>query len=74
MSGLKDMDSVAGISRQERYTYLFDGNSQELDHVFVSEAVARKDVRFEHVHVNSWAGSQGEVSDHDPSVMRVNVC
>ncbi|OJD29475.1 endonuclease exonuclease phosphatase family protein [Diplodia corticola] len=71
---LRDADVVAGVGEVERYTYLYDGNCQQLDHVFVSEAVAGKGVEFEHVHVNTWAGAEGMASDHDPSVGRVNVC
>jgi predicted extracellular nuclease len=33
ISGLKDMDEVVKIDKVERYTYLFDMNAQELDHV-----------------------------------------
>ncbi|KAL1639943.1 hypothetical protein SLS58_007369 [Diplodia intermedia] len=73
-SGLEDADVVAGVGEVERYTYLYDGNCQQLDHVFVSEALAAKGVGYEHVHVNTWADGEGVVSDHDPSVGRVDVC
>lgn len=73
-SGLKNMDDVAGIPDVERYTYLFDMNSQELDHMFVSQNIASKGAQFSHVHVNTWVSSADEVSDHDPSVAKMNVC
>jgi predicted extracellular nuclease len=45
-SVLTDIDELAGIPPVERYTYVFDGNTQALDHVFVSKAIAgRKVVR-----------------------------
>ena len=51
---LRMLDGAAGVPDVERYTYLYDQNSQQLDHVFASSAVIeRGGVRVEHVHVNS---------------------
>ena len=61
----------------ERYTYRYDMNCQTLDQLFVSEFLASKDsgdVAYEHIHVNTWAKASEEISDHDPSVARLNVC
>ncbi|KAL6704238.1 hypothetical protein ACN47E_008406 [Coniothyrium glycines] len=74
ISGLRDLDAVARIDERERYTYLFDMNAQQLDHMFVSEAVARRNAKYEHVHVNTWPEFAAQVSDHDPSVARLDVC
>lgn len=72
---LTDIDEVADIPPVERYSYVFDQNSQQLDHVFVSDAVKRRKAEFEHVHVNTWAPTiASRVSDHDPSVGRIRVC
>jgi uncharacterized protein len=51
----------------ERYSYVFEGNSQTLDHVLVtrSTGVAAYDV----VHVNAEFADQA--SDHDPQVVRL---
>ncbi|KAI0130623.1 endonuclease/exonuclease/phosphatase family protein [Daldinia grandis] len=73
-SGLADLDVAAGIAAAERYTYLYDMNSQELDHVFVSPALAAESTRFEHVHVNTWVSYSERTSDHDPSVGRFDIC
>jgi predicted extracellular nuclease len=54
----------------ERYSYVFEGNSQELDHVLVSPAlapVATHDV----VHTN--AEFPDGASDHDPLLERIHV-
>ncbi|KAH7025368.1 endonuclease/exonuclease/phosphatase family protein-like protein [Macrophomina phaseolina] len=71
---LVDADEAAGVAEVERYTYLFDMNAQQLDHVFVSGAVSGGGVEYEHVHVNTWVSAAEQVSDHDPSVGRVDVC
>lgn len=74
VSGLQDLDEVAGIPETERYTYVFGQNSQQLDHMHVSPRVAEGEVGFEHVHVSSWVSYDDQVSDHDPSVARLDVC
>ncbi|KAK5752306.1 hypothetical protein LTS12_017607 [Elasticomyces elasticus] len=75
-SGLVDLDVAAGILPVERYTYTFDMNTQQLDHMYVSPKVARllRFPQFEHVHVSSWVLADEVVSDHDPSVAKLNIC
>lgn len=77
VSGLVNMDDAAGVSATERYTYLFEMNSQELDHMFVSPRIAGAPgatPEIKHVHVNTWVSSADEISDHDPSVAKINIC
>ncbi|KAH7920973.1 DNase I-like protein [Leucogyrophana mollusca] len=72
---LTDIDSIANIPAAERYTYVYNGVSEQLDHLFVSDAVKARGVRAEHVHVNNWAASLSKrASDHDPTVAQVQVC
>ncbi|KAI3320628.1 DNase I-like protein [Xylariaceae sp. AK1471] len=73
VSGLKDLDEVVGIPTTERYAYLYDANSQELDHVFVSKKLG-KGAKFQHLHVNTWLSYDDKVSDHDPSVAKFDIC
>lgn len=72
-SGLVDLDVAAGVPEVERYTYLYDSNCQQLDHMYVSRKIARRSPRYEHVHVNTWLNYDDAVSDHDPSVARLSV-
>jgi predicted extracellular nuclease len=72
-SGLEDLDEVAGIATTERYTYLYDMNCQQLDHMFVSPALA-KGAEMHHLHVNTWVSYDDQASDHDPTVALLNVC
>ncbi|GJE88271.1 DNase I-like protein [Phanerochaete sordida] len=72
---LTEVDVAADVDPVERYTYVFDNLQEQLDHVFVSSAVAGRTVEVEHVHVNSWAPDVNtRTSDHDPSVARLRVC
>ena len=72
---LYDANDIARVPVAERYTYAYDQHAQEIDHVFVSPAIAARGGDIEHVHTNTWARSVGErASDHDPSVAKVWVC
>jgi predicted extracellular nuclease len=72
-SGLRDLDELVNMDPVERYTYLFDMNSQALDHVYASPSL-KNEAMFEHLHLNTWQNYDDQVSDHDPSVARLNVC
>jgi predicted extracellular nuclease len=50
----------------ERYGYVFDGNSQALDHILVSKSIT--DPVYDVVHINAEFADQA--SDHDPQVVR----
>ena len=72
---LYEVDEIAGIPPEERYTYVFNQNNQQLDHMFVSKAIRQRGVKVEHVHVNTWAESiKSMASDHDPTVAKMRVC
>jgi predicted extracellular nuclease len=72
-SGLIDLEEAIDMDPAERYTYLFDMNCQSLDHVFISPSLSRGAL-YEHLHLNTWQTDAGQVSDHDPSVARFNMC
>jgi endonuclease/exonuclease/phosphatase family metal-dependent hydrolase len=52
----------------QRYSYVFEGNSQALDHILASSHVNAELVIFDPVHVNAEFAVQA--SDHDPLVAR----
>ncbi|PJE98409.1 endonuclease/exonuclease/phosphatase [Streptomyces carminius] len=58
--------AVFSLPAGERYTYVFDGNSQVLDQTLVSPGIRRFD--YDIVHVNAEFADQA--SDHDPQVIR----
>ncbi|KAJ7794158.1 DNase I-like protein [Mycena olivaceomarginata] len=72
---LTDIDEVANIPPAERYTYVFDNNCEQLDHMLLSPALSSRCAEVEHIHVNNWAATAAaRVSDHDPTVARIRVC
>jgi predicted extracellular nuclease len=64
---------VDSLKEDEVYSFNFEGNSQMLDHVFVSELL-RRIARYDIVHVNvDYPRVDDSVaSDHEPSVVRLN--
>jgi len=62
-AGLRNLTKQ--LPESERYTFVFEGNAQALDHVLVSEVLAAS-ARYEIVHVNSEYRAAERASDHDP--------
>jgi predicted extracellular nuclease len=56
------------LPQRERYSYVFDGNSQVLDQILVSSRLLQRLEEYDSVHVNSEFHDQD--SDHDPQVAR----
>jgi predicted extracellular nuclease len=56
------------LDPDERYSYVFQGNAQMLDHLLVSANLATGDPFHRVVHVNAEFADQA--SDHDPQVAR----
>lgn len=66
------VDLVETLPAGERYTYVFEGNSQVLDHILVSgNLVNTATPEYDIVHVN--AEYEVQTSDHDPEVARLSL-
>jgi predicted extracellular nuclease len=60
------------LAKPERYSYVFEGNSQVLDQILVSDNLLNNfSVQYDPVHVNSEFADQA--SDHDPQVARLDL-
>ncbi|MET9257051.1 endonuclease/exonuclease/phosphatase family protein [Streptomyces sp. NPDC048182] len=61
--------AVKSLPRDQRYTYVYQGNSQVLDQILVSPSIRREgDLAYDSVHIN--AEFHDQISDHDPQVLR----
>ncbi len=60
------------LAEAERYSYVFDGNSQALDHMLLSAGLAGL-AEFDVIHVNSEFVAADRASDHDPLLLRLNL-
>ncbi len=70
-----------GAPEPERYSFIFEGRAEVLDHVLVTPAAVENLVRVDPVHINAdfpngWsevAGTSRRSSDHDPILVRFRV-
>ncbi|MFE9040833.1 endonuclease/exonuclease/phosphatase family protein [Streptomyces sp. NPDC007818] len=58
--------AVQSLPRSERYSYVYQGNSQVLDQILTSPGV--RHFAYDSVHINAEFADQN--SDHDPQVLR----
>jgi uncharacterized protein len=59
---------IETLQVEKRYTYNYDGNSQVLDHILVSESLMGLLVSLDILHLNSEFDYMRQLSDHDPVV------
>ena len=65
-------DLIDTLPASERYSYVFEGNSQTLDHILFSTPLFNAhQFGYDVVHVNSEFADQA--SDHDPQVARITI-
>jgi hypothetical protein len=56
------------LPQAERYSYVFEGNSEVLDHILISSSLSHALYQYDVVHINAEFANQ--TSDHDPQVVR----
>ncbi len=61
------VDLISTLPPLERYSYVFEGNAQTLDHLLISKNIKRYD--YDVVHINAEFADQA--SDHDPQVVKL---
>ena len=65
-------NKVESLPEDEQYTYVFQGNSQVLDHILVNNALA-DDTEIDIVHINAeFSQIEGQASDHDPVLAKID--
>ena len=71
------IDLVNAIAEPQRYSFIFDGNAQVLDHVIITENMRKHTRGFGYARLNtdypeSYRGDAARLerfSDHDPAVV-----
>ncbi|GGW89044.1 hypothetical protein GCM10010297_08070 [Streptomyces malachitofuscus] len=58
--------AVKSLPRSERYSYVYQGNSQVLDQILITPSIRR--FSYDSVHIN--AEFHDQISDHDPQILR----
>ena len=65
---------VKDVTAVERYSYVFEGNSQVLDQILFSPNLVDQFLHvYDVVHVNSEFADAFQASDHEPSVVRIDL-
>ncbi len=59
---------VETLPVDERYSYIYDGNSQTLDQILISEGLLPNLLTMDILHINSEFDYNSRFSDHDPLV------
>ncbi len=79
VSPLLDLEAVGltnltwSLDENERYTFIFQGNSQSLDHILVSDSLAATAL-FDIVHLNvELAENPAGASDHEPLLVGLEI-
>lgn len=64
---------IYDLPESERYSYNYQGNSQALDHIFVSNNL-KNNTELDPIHVNSdFTDMSGRASDHDPLLAQIDL-
>jgi uncharacterized protein len=71
--------TTAGLNRasdlapeEERYSYIFDNNAQQIDHILLSNGLYAG-AQYDAVHINAEFSSATRPSDHDPQIVLLRI-
>ncbi len=67
------IDLFNELPKAERYTYNYDGNSQNLDNLLISPGLFEYFGEFDIIHINSEFPYSERFSDHDPILVSINL-
>lgn len=72
MKGNIITDLIELLPAGERYSYIYDGNSQALDHILLNTGLlSRAAVEVDAVHLNAEFTPASRATDHDPVLARI---
>ncbi|PXF40550.1 hypothetical protein BWQ96_09745 [Gracilariopsis chorda] len=61
------------VDRKDRYSFVFEGQGQMLDHVVVSSGLAERSL-LQIVHCNAEFDERNRASDHEPLLASISLC
>jgi predicted extracellular nuclease len=71
LAGDQLVNLIDTLAPSERYSYVYEGNSEVLDQILVSKPLLQGGPAYDSVHVNAEFADQA--SDHDPQVARLRI-
>jgi uncharacterized protein len=73
LKGEELTNMIEKVPFNERFTYSYQGNAQVLDHILVTNNMAKK-TKVDIVHINSqFMEEHGRASDHDPVLIQIKL-
>jgi uncharacterized protein len=80
-TNLIDLALLKSLPQAERYSYVFDGSAQVLDHMLINKKMGERFVKFAYARFNAdfpvaWGNDDARVerlSDHDPPVLYLSL-
>ncbi|MFC7370281.1 DUF6359 domain-containing protein [Fictibacillus iocasae] len=73
LKGSELTNMIDEVPFKERFTYSYQGNAQVLDHILVTNNMAKK-TKVDIVHINSqFMEEHGRASDHDPVIVQIKL-
>lgn len=64
---------VTTLPMEKQYSYIYEGNGQVLDHIIVSQGLAREITFFDFIHINCEFAVTRRLSDHDPTFAKFTI-
>ncbi|HSM26022.1 MAG TPA: endonuclease/exonuclease/phosphatase family protein [Anaerolineaceae bacterium] len=60
---------IENLNMSERYNYIYEGNSQNLDNILVSQSLSQYMNNYQIIHINAEYPVSKKFSDHDPMII-----
>ncbi len=68
-----DLNRASDLApEEERYSYIFDNNAQQIDHILLSDGLFAG-AQYDAVHINAEFNAATRPSDHDPQVVLLHI-
>ncbi len=68
----KLINTAYSIPERNRYSYIYEGNGQLMDQIFLSKSLYEKMISFQVLHINTNQIELEAFSDHDPVIVFLN--
>ncbi|MEL6215632.1 MAG: endonuclease, partial [Pseudomonadota bacterium] len=70
-AGLINLTNVSDVS--DAYSFIFNGNSQALDHILVSPSLFPAEFDAVHAAIDAAEDIESVTSDHDPIIVKLDL-
>lgn len=60
-------------NENEKFSYIYNGNAEQLDYLLINQDFAGEIVQFKILHLNSILDHEEQLSDHDPVIAEINL-